>query len=391
MPYTPDPDDATAPLESVLAGTAAAEFRALKEKVNNVFLETGYDPVLKQQLIRSGLQLLLDIPASVATGIAYGIAINVTRNDTSAPSVSAVAAQLTAIQGNNCNDVNDYVFGAATEAWTSPVNSQAILVGLESSVISQYNDNSCALVGFDVVFKNRPDLYVGGVINATALVAGLSYAIVVVGTTDFTLIGAASNTVGLTFVATGVGTGNGTAQLSVRQGLGANHYNLNSRAIQITAQARSGAGEYAGWHKGITFEANAIDYALVSAVPTPGIAIDLAHMGNPANVSGYNNPWVAWKHSSALALSEYMSITFDQLQFTRMFLDSFNTRMWLFAIGGNFTSPTDVSKCVGFDYTDNMLLLPTTTDQGSPAAADCSFIVEIASGQQVLVHGTLVP
>lgn len=42
-------------------------------------------------------------------------------------------------------------------------------------------------------------------------VAGQQYKIRIVGTTDFTLIGAASNTVGVTFTATGVGTGNGYA------------------------------------------------------------------------------------------------------------------------------------------------------------------------------------
>lgn len=45
---------------------------------------------------------------------------------------------------------------------------------------------------------------------ATAMVAGLSYTISSLGTTNFTLYGAASNTVGTTFVATGAGMGTGT-------------------------------------------------------------------------------------------------------------------------------------------------------------------------------------
>jgi hypothetical protein len=51
-------------------------------------------------------------------------------------------------------------------------------------------------------------------IAATALVAGTQYVIEFVGTTDFTLIGAASNTVGLLFTATGpdLGAGTGTVQ-----------------------------------------------------------------------------------------------------------------------------------------------------------------------------------
>jgi hypothetical protein len=48
-------------------------------------------------------------------------------------------------------------------------------------------------------------------ITAGSFVAGLDYTIVTVGTTDFTLIGASANTVGIVFTATGVGSGTGTA------------------------------------------------------------------------------------------------------------------------------------------------------------------------------------
>jgi len=50
-----------------------------------------------------------------------------------------------------------------------------------------------------------------GLITAGAFLVGNDYQIVSVGTTDFTLIGASANTVGVIFTATGVGTGTGTA------------------------------------------------------------------------------------------------------------------------------------------------------------------------------------
>ena len=46
---------------------------------------------------------------------------------------------------------------------------------------------------------------------AGSFVVGTTYEIMSVGDTDFTLIGAAANTIGETFVATGVGAGTGTA------------------------------------------------------------------------------------------------------------------------------------------------------------------------------------
>jgi hypothetical protein len=51
-------------------------------------------------------------------------------------------------------------------------------------------------------------------VTAGAFTVGATYLINSIGTTDFTLIGAAANVVGLHFVATGVGSGNGTALFS---------------------------------------------------------------------------------------------------------------------------------------------------------------------------------
>ena len=52
---------------------------------------------------------------------------------------------------------------------------------------------------------------------AGKFVVGVKYVIANVGTTDFTLIGAASNTVGANFTATGVGTGTGSAFMASRK------------------------------------------------------------------------------------------------------------------------------------------------------------------------------
>ena len=54
--------------------------------------------------------------------------------------------------------------------------------------------------------------------TAGAFTVGHAYTITSIGTTDFTLIGATSNTLGLVFVATGAGSGTGTARDYVLQG-----------------------------------------------------------------------------------------------------------------------------------------------------------------------------
>lgn len=56
-----------------------------------------------------------------------------------------------------------------------------------------------------------PTTTVASVVTAGAFVIDSIYRIVSVGSTDFTLIGAASNTIGVVFTATGIGVGSGTA------------------------------------------------------------------------------------------------------------------------------------------------------------------------------------
>jgi hypothetical protein len=55
-------------------------------------------------------------------------------------------------------------------------------------------------------------------VTAGAFVIGRTYIIQSVGTTNFIALGAASNTIGVSFVATGVGSGTGTASLAGSQG-----------------------------------------------------------------------------------------------------------------------------------------------------------------------------
>lgn len=70
-------------------------------------------------------------------------------------------------------------------------------------------------------------LRVGTSVTAGAFVSGISYVILTVGSTDFTLIGAVSNTVGLEFTATGVGAGTGTAAVNTS----CTEYDISASAI----------------------------------------------------------------------------------------------------------------------------------------------------------------
>lgn len=86
----------------------------------------------------------------------------------------------------------------------------AITSGTDRVVTSKLEDvNALLRLGFlKTYIETRSD---GGIaVPAAGLVAGRTYTITSTGTTDFTLVGAASNTVGLAFTATGAAAGTGT-------------------------------------------------------------------------------------------------------------------------------------------------------------------------------------
>jgi hypothetical protein len=75
------------------------------------------------------------------------------------------------------------------------LNGQVQTVGVDYNIL---NLNT-------VTFNNTP-----GLVAATSIVPGTEYTILSVGTTNFVAVGASSNTVGVTFIATGAATGTGT-------------------------------------------------------------------------------------------------------------------------------------------------------------------------------------
>jgi hypothetical protein len=81
---------------------------------------------------------------------------------------------------------------------------------------------------------------------ASAIQIGSSYTITSIGTTDFTLIGAASNTIGVTFTATAVGTGNGTVNVnySVGQIFTAATIGSGTGTARLTDQYMTGVVQY---------------------------------------------------------------------------------------------------------------------------------------------------
>jgi|694.fasta_scaffold32679_2 hypothetical protein len=105
------------------------------------------------------------------------------------------------------------------------------------SKISGEIDQTIDVLGFiktlvESIIENSviPDLYAGTTVDAGLFIPGKTYTIVSIGSTNFIDIGAESNTVGMTFVATGIGSGNGTAKFGISQVINAS---LTDGAIAI--------------------------------------------------------------------------------------------------------------------------------------------------------------
>jgi hypothetical protein len=166
-------------------------------------------------------QQVVDYTDATTGAIKYGFAANVKRSGTGTDLV--VGSQFNAYSINSSGSRT--VFGNASEAWAGDASAApavaATLIGGESAVISQWDDNSStAIVGQDIVFKNRTDL-----------------------------------------------------EAAAKRGLGSNGYNKSSIGLQISSQVRGTDTAYCGFKTGIFFTAASIDR---TSTAQDGCCIDMS-------------------------------------------------------------------------------------------------------------------
>ena len=134
--------------------------------------------------------------------------------------LTILTAQDITINGTACTTAGTTLADVVTA-----INGQAI-AGITAQIVS----NKLEIYASPDAAKVSANEVIG-----TNFIIGREYEIKTVGTTDFTLVGANSNTIGETFIATGVGTGNGVAY---------------DRIMVITDNTGAGMG---GTHPTLTF------------------------------------------------------------------------------------------------------------------------------------------
>jgi len=129
-------------------------------------------------------------------------------------------------------------------AYTSPVADfdeddlrSQISVSTRHSRRDGFNKVKGTFRGAETDWQQTDYPAVASIVSAGSFVTGQPYTITEVGTTDFTLIGASSNTVGVTFTATGSGSGTGKADYFL--GLDNGISNVLDYALPFTASSKT--------------------------------------------------------------------------------------------------------------------------------------------------------
>lgn len=207
MPYTPNPDDAAAPLDTAYASSAALEFRTLKAKVNQLFLSSAINSA--ENAINTTKSLNVDNTGGSTSDILLGLRGAASRTGGTG---SLLGGYFTAVLGDTLTLASGAaVRGLLVEAYTGSTDSVSGTPGLNGAAIitiQQRHAGQAAAIGAIIKFQDRPSALDGGAVVA---------------------------------------------------GLGDDKYNLNSSAIFIQSQRRSSATEKCGWSKGIIFDSYALD------------------------------------------------------------------------------------------------------------------------------------
>ena len=185
--------------------------------------DVNYQPAIGDYVIYSGSTPFAGIDVqgeyqvqNILSSSTYTIDVSVSASST------ATGGGTVTVQYEYPSGLDVYSIGTG---WGSGPWSLTIPVSLPSNPFT-------ITVGSSIVTVTQPSH--GYLHNAGNFVPGQEYKIVFVGTTDFTAIGAASNTVGTTFIATGIGSGTGTASIVWVAFLGATALTTNPTIFGFT-------------------------------------------------------------------------------------------------------------------------------------------------------------
>lgn len=244
-----DVNDPLLPQDNSLASPAsegAGEFRALKTKINNLFLSTGVSASYAGLIDTNNKGIHAIITEATATDL-YSSRFKITRT------ANAVAKNTYGVYAES-------VLANGVSVTTGSINAFAAVTNIGTGCIvgSVYSLNS--------VIYQQSHVFNGGVLCSLYLLFANRL----------------------------------TAGVAAPSGVGSNQYNRLATAIIIDSFPRSSSGEYCGWKNGIVFTANSMDQDIIGK----GYGIDFSavtYLGA--------GPWSsAYGMKSAIKMREYQAI-----------------------------------------------------------------------------------
>lgn len=131
---------------------------------------------------------------------------------------------------------------------------------IATQAVQYYTSNATA--NFTLNFRGSAT----ATVNAGSFVIGTNYTIVSIGTTDFTLVGASSNTVGVIFTATGAGAGSGTATTGTLNSILSTGQTVNCSLLVTNGAASTvTAGSFVSTARYVIASVGTTDFTLIGA------------------------------------------------------------------------------------------------------------------------------
>lgn len=237
---------------------------------------------------------------------AIATAVN-SKADITSPTFSGTPLAPTATAGTNSTQIATTAFVAASQGTMASQNKTAVditggtIVGITDLLPADGGTGVSTLTKNAIIIGNGTGAVTsitpstngnvltsiaGATVNAGSFVVGTQYTILSAGSTSWTSIGAASNTVGEVFTATGVGTGNGTATTNIwsSQEIPVQSYPLtNATATTTTSGTYIDVTGLPSWVKRVT-----VQFLGVSTSGTSPKQIQLIYGSSTVVSSGYN-------------------------------------------------------------------------------------------------------
>jgi len=281
-------DDPTHPDDNSLtypASEGAAEFRALKAKLNSAYLNTGVGLSFSYLIDTNGKGWNVNLTDNSAQDV-HASKFKITRS-ANAAGKSSFGVWAEGILANGVSVTTGTVAGLASVTTIGTGCTVSAIYCLNSIIYQQTHNLNANIVGFNVAFADR-----------------LSPGVAAPG------------------------------------GLGSNSYNRNAIAMVIDSFARSSSGEYCGWKNGIVFTATSMDRDVVGA----GYCIDFTAT---TFIGPTGNPRTSYRMIAPIRLGLMQGIIWEAGDNVITFYDNVNGR-WVLANGLNKRFEIDVNTGVGY-------------------------------------------